>query len=716
MTEARGGPRPRPDILHNPVELGNEMPNQETAAGTRGTNAPADPRHWKTERNGKGILWLTLDKADAGANTLSEDVFDELETILGAIETDLPTAVIIRSGKANGFIAGADIGASTTVQNADMARALVRRGQGVMDRIAALKTPTVAMIHGFCLGGGLELALACRYRIARKDASLGFPEVMLGIHPGFGGTVRATRLLPAPTAMNLMLTGRTVDARAAMRLGLVDVVTEQRYLETAARDAALNGLRVKRRRLQTMVMNSAPVRPVIARIMRNKTQQKVRPDHYPAPYALIDLWAKKGGDAKAMLKAEADSVATLMTGDVARNLFRAFFLRERLKGLGRAVDFAVRRVHVIGAGTMGGDIAAWCALKGLTVTLQDQTAEPIASALKRAAGLFRKELRGNGAVREALDRLQPDLAGDGVARADVVIEAIIENREAKQALFKKIAPHLKEGALLATNTSSIPLEELAQSLDAPGRLAGLHFFNPVAKMPLIEVIRGNSTDAASVDKGLAFGRRIDRLALPVKSAPGFLVNRVLMPYLLEAVVLLEEDVPAARIDAAAESFGMPMGPLELADKVGLDICLDVAEILAEAVGTSINVPGTLREMVERGEKGVKSGKGFYLYRDGKPEKVDRIAAATLDAELTDRLILPLINACVLCLGEGVVEDSDFVDAGIIFGTGFAPFRGGPMAYARTRGPGQVRDRLGELERHHGERFRPDAHWPQVFGK
>ncbi|MGH8592357.1 MAG: 3-hydroxyacyl-CoA dehydrogenase NAD-binding domain-containing protein [Gammaproteobacteria bacterium] len=657
-------------------------------------------QHWMTERDAQGIAWLALDKRDAGTNTLSEAVLMEFDALLDELKNSRPTGIVIRSGKSNGFIAGADVQEFRGARDPNALEARVRQAHQILNKLEGLPVPTVALIHGFCLGGGLELALACRYRIARSDAKLGLPEVKLGIHPGFGGTVRLTRLLPLTQAMDLMLTGRTLDAKSAKRMGLVDVVTEERHLVTAARSTIQNGLK-RRRSPLVPLLNSSVARALLAKIMRRKTEKKVRPERYPAPYAVIDLWREHGGDRNAMLTAEAASVARLITGDTAQNLIRVFFLRERLKSLGKGSDVEFKHVHVVGAGTMGGDIAAWCALQGLYVTVQDQSHDRLAPAMERAARLFRGKIKEGGKQREAFDRLLPDLEGHGVAQADVVIEAIVEDPDAKRDLFAQIEPRLNGEAVLATNSSSIALEELSPALRAPGRLVGMHFFNPVAKMPLVEVIRGQDSSDDAYALAQAFAQRIDRLPLPVRSSPGFLVNRALMPYLLEAVKLLEEGVAAPTIDAAAEAFGMPMGPLELADRVGLDICLDVAKHLDS------QVPDKLRELVESKHTGYKSGQGFYRYRDGVAQKG---SAREIDQELQDRLILPLLNACVLCLREEIVEDADLVDAGLIFGTGFAPFRGGPMNYIRNRGREKIIERLEEFAQRFGERYCPDPGW------
>jgi len=442
--------------------------------------------------------------------------------------------------------------------------------------------------------------------------------------------------------------------------------------------------------------------------MRKKTAEKAAPAHYPAPFALIDLWAEHGGDRERMLQEEGRSVARLLVGETAQNLVRVFTLQEQLKSLGRGGDFTPRRVHVIGAGVMGGDIAAWCALRGLQVTVQDRNHESLARVMKRAYGLFKKKLKQPRLVQAAMDRMIPDKNGMGLKRADVVIEAIFEDIEAKQGLYREIEPLIRPNALLATNTSSIPLETLSEALSRPERLVGVHFFNPVAQMQLVEVVSSPITAPEVARQAAAFVRHIDRLPLPVKGTPGFLVNRVLMPYLLEAVALESEGVPAALIDRAATQFGMPMGPILLADTVGLDICLSVAEILSEQLHGV--VPERLRELVAAGHLGRKSGQGFYSYKGGKPDKMALAKEDKIAQEITDRLMFRYFNEAVACLREGVVADAGLLDAGMIFGTGFAPFRGGPMHHIEKAGLPSGRQRLEELEHVYGERFHPDPAW------
>ncbi len=661
------------------------------------------------------VAWLHFNKRDSSTNVLSAEILETFYAELLRLVELSPRGLVLLSDKANGFIAGADVHEFARLENHDQALAAIQRGQEVFDRLAALPFPSVALIHGFCLGGGLEMALACRYRIARDDAStrLGLPEVRLGIHPGFGGSARLVPLVGAPHAMDLMLSGRSIDGRAAKRRGIVDYVLPERHLKDAARQLILDPPFPHRATHLQRLSNHAWIRPALAGLFRRQVAKKARPEHYPAPYALIDLWREHGDDPRAMMHAEAASVADLIVSPTAQNLIRAFQLQETLKSLGRDSRFRPRHVHVVGAGIMGGDIAAWCALRGLRVTLADQSPERIAPAVKRAAALFKAKLKRPQAVQAAMDRLMPDHRGLGVAYADVVIEAIFEDAGAKRELYRHLEPRMQEHAVLATNTSSLPLQELREVLQRPDRLVGLHFFNPVAKMQLVEIVRDENTDETCVKRAIGFTRLIDRLPLPVRSTPGFLINRILMPYLLEAVELETEGVPTSEIDRQALAFGMPMGPIELADTVGLDICLHVAEILATHLDST--VPQRLRDLVARGRLGRKSGHGFYRYNKGKMVKQKIPRSYQSDAAIMDRMLLRMLNEAVACLREGVVTDTDRLDAGMIYGTGFAPFRGGPCHYIRSVGADILYQKLQALEQSHGARFRPDAGWDEMAG-
>jgi len=673
-----------------------------------------DKQHFSRETDRENIVWLCFDKADAGTNVLSPEVFAELDEHLLAIAAESPRGLVILSGKANGFIAGADIRSFTRVKTERQAQELLQTGQEVFNRLAALPFPTVALIHGFCLGGGTELALACRYRVTRDDPGtrLGLPEVKLGIHPGWGGSARMVPLIGGIKAMDLILSGRSVDGRSARRMGLVDMVVPERHLRAAARKMALEAPPPFKAGLVDRLSNSFVARPLLARIFRMQVAKRVSRQHYPAPYAMIDIWQKYANDQPGMLAAEARSLAQLVTGLTAQNLVRVFFLQEQLKALGKDKSYKPEYIHVIGAGTMGGDIAAWCALRGFHVTLQDQAPERIAPAIKRAHALFKRKLKLPNAVTAAMDRLLPDHKGYGVKRADIVVEAIFEDADVKRSLYRDIEPRMKPGAMLATNTSSIPLEELSAALAQPGRLVGLHFFNPVAMMQLVEVVRGTSTTEEIAARAMTFTRQIDRLPLPVTSTPGFLVNRILMPYLMEAVELESEGVPAALIDRAATTFGMPMGPVELADTVGLDICLHVAEILASHFNAAI--PPRLQQLVADGKLGKKSGQGFYPYHKGKAMKPKVSGKNWNMQEITDRMLLRLLNETVSCLREQVVENGDLLDAGMIFGTGFAPFRGGPVHHIEAQGSDKLLQQLHSLQKLRGDRFRPDPGWETMF--
>jgi 3-hydroxyacyl-CoA dehydrogenase/enoyl-CoA hydratase/3-hydroxybutyryl-CoA epimerase len=664
--------------------------------------------HWRSDVDQQGICWLTLDRAGAKANTLSSAVLTELAAKLDTIERSGVRGLVFKSGKSTGFILGADVKEFGQLRDASEGTATAARGQSVMNRIARLGVPTVAAIDGYALGGGLELALACDYRVAVDsfERTLGLPEVQLGIHPGFGGTVRAVRLLGAPRALDMMLTGRALSPREAERAGLVDRVVERDELAAAA--AALIAARPPPHCAPwyLRLLNAAPLRPVIAAFLRRQVGRRVRREHYPAPFALLDLWRRFGGEGDAALSAEAQSIGELLVTPTCRNLVRVFGLRERLRNLAPR-DNSIQRVHVVGAGTMGGDIAAWCALRGLSVTLQDRAQQYVDPALARARELFRKRLRAPGEAEAAMARVVVDLAAAEVHSADLVIEAIIENADAKSALFRDLEPKLRPDALIATNTSSIELERLAGSLQDPSRLVGLHFFNPVASLPLVEVIQGRDSAPDAIQRALSFVTRIGKLPLPCRSAPGFLVNRLLTPYMLEALSAHADGHALETIDAAAKRFGMPVGPVELADRVGLDVALHVAELLSDLL--AIPVPAALRQKVAAGHLGAKTGRGFYAYgKDGKAVK--NRAAAAPDSKLADRLILPLLNEAVACLDQGVVDDEDLLDAGVIFGTGFAPFRGGPIRYARERGIGDVVATLEALARQYGTRFTPRKGW------
>ncbi|MBO0903141.1 3-hydroxyacyl-CoA dehydrogenase NAD-binding domain-containing protein [Jiella sonneratiae] len=675
--------------------------------------------HFRVARDDDGIVWMVLDRTDKRVNTIDRPVLEELNQHLDRFEREKPAALVIRSAKKAGFAAGADINQFVGASAAEI-KAALEQGHQVLDRLARLSCRTIAVVHGHCLGAGLELALACDRRIAVSDASLGFPEVMLGLHPGLGGTFRAPAVADPIEAMTMMLTGRAMPARRARSIGLVDAVVEERHVAAAVEAAFYGDLRRKSPSLAGRALGFRPARQIAARTMRKKTAEKARQENYPAPFRLIDLWEAHGGDEKAMQRAEIDSFAELIESETSKNLVRVFFLREKMKGL-KDGSSGVRHVHVIGAGAMGGEIAAWAAGQGFRVTLGDIRLEPIGAAVKKAAAMLEKVVKDPLKVRDALDRLIPDPEGLGVAHADLVIEAAPEKIELKHKIYAGIEPKLKEGALLATNTSALPLQDLASGMRDPSRFVGLHFFNPVSRMQLVEIVSHDRISPETARRATAFAAEISRLPAPVASAPGFLVNRALTPYMAEALVLLDEGIAKERIDRRAEEFGMPMGPIELTDQVGLDIALDVATSLRERLGedTLPAAPDWLTRMVEEKRLGRKTGRGLYDYDgEGKPKKIAPEAlpdGSRDDPDMVDRLILPMLNAVVACIDEKVITDEEIADGAMIFGTGFAPFRGGPVHYARQRGIDAIVARMRELAAKHGPRFTPHPGWERLKG-
>ncbi|MDH5392255.1 MAG: 3-hydroxyacyl-CoA dehydrogenase NAD-binding domain-containing protein [Gammaproteobacteria bacterium] len=667
--------------------------------------------HWSMQQDENNICWLLFDYKDSAMNILSSTALQELDHILDQINDSKVQAIVFKSLKSSGFIAGANIKEFVGIDY-DAALELITLGHTVMNKIEAMKCNTISMIHGFSMGGGTELSLACDYIVCSDDVStrLSLPEVKLGIHPGFGGSLRCIRRIGPLAAFDMMLTGRAISAKQARRIKLVDEVTAQRQLERAAIAFAHKKPSSRKQSIKNRLLNNALVRGFLARKISEKVARKAPKAHYPAPYKLINLWLKYYDFPKKMLEKEAISVAELVADPTAQNLVRVYFLQEQLKSLGDKKLFTPLHVHVIGGGIMGGDIAAWCAFKGFQVSVQDQDPAILAKTIQRACQLFKKKLRDERLITNTLDRLTADHKGYGIEHADIIIEAIFEDAKVKQTLYQSIEPRMKKGAILATNTSSIPLETLASCLKNPGRLVGLHFFNPVALMPLVEIIHGEQSDKKTIAKVAAFSRHIDKLPLAVKSSPGFLVNRILMPYLLEAIIMYAEGIPAEAIDKAALEFGMPMGPIELADTVGLDVCLSVANILSESSNTP--VPEQLEHMVKTGHLGKKNNKGFYSYRNGKAQK-DSTRSYKNMKDVQQRLILMLVNEATACLRDKIVDNEDLLDAGVIFGTGFAPFRGGPIKYIHDNGKHDLQTQMDSLKKQLGERFTQDNGWDLV---
>jgi len=668
--------------------------------------------NWHIETRNDGILVLTLDRPDASVNALCQAVLNELNGLIERIAFAPPKGLIIRSGKKAGFIPGADIAEFAEFDAKGSVLEAISNGQNIFQRIAELPCPSVVLIHGHCMGGGTELSLACSARVASNDEStrIGLPEVKLGIYPGWGGSVRLPRLVGAPAAFDMMLTGRALSSASAKAIGLVDAVSEQALMMNKAVEIIERGVkRPFKQRAIAWLSNTWPARRLLSGAMLKQVARKARKEHYPAPYSLINTWQRAGGlPVRAALKQEGLSVAKLAQTPTARNLTRIFFLMERLKSLGGR-NHGIEHVHVIGAGVMGGDIAAWCALRGFQVTLQDREMKYIEPALERAGKLFDRKVKDERKRTAVRERLNADVEGLGVAKADLIIEAIFENLEAKQALYAKLEPDIKADALLVSNTSSIALNLLREKLAKPAQFAGLHYFNPVAMMPLVEIVRHDGIDAETERRLAAFCRAIDKLPVPVAGSPGFLVNRILAPYMQEAIVAFSEGIPGRVIDKAALDFGMPMGPIELVDTVGLDVAASVGKIMAEFHGQAL--PDVFK--VEDGKRGKKDGQGLYVWKDGKAVKPQTPKDYKAPEDLQDRLVFSLLNEAVSCLHEGVVGDADLLDAGVIFGTGFAPFRGGPIEYIKSVGSDACLSKLESLRKSHGERFAPKAGWSSL---
>ena len=646
-------------------------------------------KDWRFSIDNQGIAWAVFDREGESQNALGQRPLEELDRIVEEVERGARNGsirgLVFSSGKDKGFIVGADVREFEQITSEQQVIEGASLVTALFDRIERLPVPVVCCVHGFCLGGGLELALACHWRIATRDEAtrLGFPEVKLGIFPGFNGTARSIRQAGALAAMQIMLTGSMLRAGPARSMRLIDeLVASPLNLAWAARRVIRANRSSKPIGGWKALLRLAPVRGLVAKKLRTETAKKVREDHYPAPFRLIDLFEAHAGDLDGMKAAETRAFAPLMMSDTARNLRRVFKLSEMMKAQApKQLTFRPLRVHVIGAGVMGADIAGWCVASGMEVSLQDVNEAQIAKGRDAQKRLFQRKFRTRPLREAAMVRLMADANGRNLSRADVVIEAIVERLESKQSLLKSIEAKLKPGAVLATNTSSIEIEKIAEALADPGRLIGLHFFNPVAQMPLVEVVRGAMSRTEEVGKGAIFATAIDKLPLIVKSNPGFLVNRVLAPYMMSALQRLERGEVKEKIDEAARAFGMPMGPIELADTVGLDVCAHVGRILKLAPAGA----NKLEQMVAAGKLGKKTNEGFYVWKDGQPEKVkpeqpyDANELERLGRELVD----PLILECERCRDEGIVESTDMVDAGVIFGTGFAPFRGGPLHFRAT---------------------------------
>ncbi len=630
-------------------------------------------KHWYWHKDDDRVLWLEFNRQDKSANTINAEVLEEFSRVLDLLKDDNEIVqLIICSKKDGGFIAGADILDVFAKNDAPATKALIERGQKVYDQLERFHAPTVALIHGYCLGGGFELALACDWRIVIDSPSvrIGLPEVQLGLRPGWGGSVRLMRMIGVQKTFDCILSGRAYKSKAALKSGLVDAVVPQRIIPET-----LTHYRKKRKTQKNSMdwlWRWGWIRMLMGSVIKRQIAKKVRQDHYPAPFAMIQDWISYGHHDDKAYQVEVDSIFALAQGETAKNLVRVFQLKDRnKKELSTYKSMhPMMHVHIVGAGVMGGDIAAWCALKGLKVTLEDLSEKQIGQALERATKLFAKHYTHHFEQQRCLDRLMPDPLGYGLQSADLIIEAVSENLSLKVQILKKIEQKARADALIATNTSTICLEKIDEIFQNPERFLGVHFFNPVAQMPLVEIVYGRMTAQISRDRAKAFVSFIDKIGIEVKSSPGFFVNRVLLPYMLQALKLHNKGHSFALIDAAAESFGMPMGPIELADVVGLDVCL--------AALSSMNlcddqVLATLQSYIQNGLLGKKTGEGLYRYQNKKPIKGgmrgDKEACAAI-------LKQALTNEALAAQKEQIVQNSDDADLAALFGFGFPPFSAG----------------------------------------
>jgi len=636
-------------------------------------------QHWKLETDSAGMAWLTIDVSGKSVNVLTRAVVAEMADVVAHLENaEGITGLCLGSGKDLGFVYGADINEFEALAGEADVAALLDEVHDTFNRFAALPFPMVAGIDGYALGGGLELALCCDRLVltASPKTQVGFPEVKLGLMPGYGGTGRAYGRIGAYMVLDMMLTGRMVSASEAQRIGLVDGLAEGRAdLASAMKNmlAGMDGTKPPRHQIAGEDTAAEVQRA------REAFAGRVRPDHTPAPFAILDHIAHNAPDAVAISAAEKIIFPSLMVSDASDGLRRVFQLTDAVKRTARG-DAEIHHVHVIGAGVMGGDIAAVAAMEGLTVTLSDQDGAAIAKAVDRARSLYERRLKTPEKINAAMDRLIADKAQTGLAQADLVIEAVAERLDVKKTVFAEIEPRTKPEAILATNTSAIPLEEIAAALTRPERLIGLHFFNPVPVLPLVEVIWSELSDQALVARGMMFAGRLRKMPIRCKSAPGFLVNRALLPYLLKGIEAMLDGTDADQIDEAMVNFGMPMGPVELADQIGLDVTHDASLPL----GMTAKVATVLREKIAAGTIGRKSGAGFYTWDGNKAIRPRAIYDDKAQHALALDLLSPMIDECRKAVAEGVVDSADMADAGMIFGVGFPAFRGGPLHYQGRR--------------------------------
>ncbi|MFQ5877421.1 MAG: 3-hydroxyacyl-CoA dehydrogenase NAD-binding domain-containing protein [Acidobacteriota bacterium] len=711
-----------------------------TAGEVGGRTLPLEGPGVLFETRRDGLAFLIFDRPGAKVNTIDAPIVAVLEILLDRAAHDKDVrGMVVTSAKPGSFIAGADVREIQALGSAQQAESASRKGQRLFDSIERLPFPVVAAISGTCLGGGTELALACHFRVAADDprTEIGLPEVRLGILPAWGGTQRLPRRVGLSAALDMILTGKTLDARRALRAGLVDAVAPPEYLLEAAermvREAA-DGKRAPRRRMgDGSLARLNPIRrarlAVAARLARRRLGRRLNEAHYPAPFRALEtvIHGLKHG-TESGLRREMENVGQLAVGPTSKNLVALFFLQQAARKEGGAGAAAAPRkvgaVTVVGAGTMGGGIAQALSRAGIAVRLKDIEIGALARGMRAAHELSAAELRKGRIQRREFDQrmalIRPTLDYSGVRRCDVVLEAVVESIDVKRKVLQEIEAAIPEGTIFATNTSSLPIAEIASSARRPQDVVGMHFFNPVHRMPLVEVIRGPRTSDEAVATVAALARRIGKSSVVVSDSPGFLVNRILTTYLGEALVMLEDGARIEEVDRTMVDFGMPMGPFAVLDRVGIDVAAHVAAVLTEAFRERVPRSPALQILREKGWLGRKSGRGFYVYRHGRRgggEPAAREVNAgvyslvsarermSLDPAPTEsRLVLPMINEAARCLESGIVASPAEVDLAMVLGVGFPPFRGGLLRHADALGAAAVVQGLEVLAERHGTRF------------
>jgi 3-hydroxyacyl-CoA dehydrogenase/enoyl-CoA hydratase/3-hydroxybutyryl-CoA epimerase len=687
-----------------------------------------------TTRFQHGVGWLEFDLPGEPINKFTRSVRDELDALLGRVASDSDVrALVLISRKPESFIAGADIDEFIRLRSRQEAHALVRAGQALIDRIALLGKPVVAAIHGTCLGGGLEAALACTYRIAtdHPKTRIGLPEVQLGIIPAAGACQRLPRLIGVRAALDMILPGKQLPARRAHRAGIVDELVHPAILDRVAHEAAkklADGWRPNRRRLAlgSLALDKNRLGRRVVYAGARKQLLKRTGGHYPAPLAALQAveHGMKHG-VEAGLDLEASLFAELAVGEVSRNLVRLFFASTALKkdaGVeGEApAPRTVANLGIIGAGFMGASIGGVAVMQaGVDVRFRDRDLESIARGLKASRRILKERLKRGRITRQEHQKLEQLLSGgtgwSGFARADVVVEAVFEDLEVKRQVFGELERHVRDDCLLASNTSTIPIARVAEGLSRPERMLGMHFFSPVEKMPLLEVIVTKQTARWATVTAVEFGRSMGKTVIVVQDHPGFWVNRILAPYLNEAGRLLEEGVTVEVIDRAMTRFGFPVGPITLLDEIGLDVAQKASAVLHDAFGDRLRPMEGLARMTEDGRLGRKNGRGFFSYEGNKRREVDQTAYEIIGAapdsrvpkeDVESRLVFVMLNEAVRALDEGVLRSARDGDIGAVFGMGFPPFRGGPLRYLDELGAAQAIDILEELAQKYGARFAP----------